>query len=136
MHAWAHNLRGWFGKVTSGWNKPNAHVAHMSNSRITDASGFSIWLSGNGATPVAEPAPLDAVGDGALLAAAFAALEPLDAVGNGAAPVAEPAPLDPVGDGATPVAEPAELDAIGDGALLAAAFATLPASRPRRAPSS
>ena len=108
----------------------------QSNSRIADASNFSIWVPGNGATPLAEPAPLDAIGDGALLAAAFAAPAPLDAVGDGATPVAEPAPLDAVGDGATPVAEPAPLDAVGDGALLAAAFAALRASRPRRAPSS
>jgi hypothetical protein len=78
--AWARNLRGWLRKETSGWDKPDAHVAHMCNSRSTDASGFSIWLSGDGATPVAEPAPLDAVGDGALLAAAFAAPAPLDTV--------------------------------------------------------
>jgi hypothetical protein len=100
-----------------------AHGWFRSNSRSTDGSIFSIWLSGNGATPVAEPAPLDTVGDGALLAAAFAALAPLDAVGDGGTPVAEPAPLDAVDDGATPVAEPAPLDAAGDGALLAAAFA-------------
>jgi hypothetical protein len=52
----------------------------QSNSRIADASNFSIWVPGNGATPLAEPAPLDAIGDGALLAAAFAAPAPLDTV--------------------------------------------------------
>src|SRR5262249_54086612 len=44
-----------------------------SNSCSTDSFKLSIWLSGNGATPVAEPAPLDAVGDGAAFLAAFLA---------------------------------------------------------------
>jgi hypothetical protein len=55
-----------FPAVVHGWFR--------SNSRSTDGSIFSIWLSGNGATPVAEPAPLERFVDGAAFLAAAAAI--------------------------------------------------------------